>query len=589
MRSPSRSPCRETRCRATDGSPRRGCRRNVHRRGADRGRRAADGQGANRGAPGGVGAGGGGGRRRRRARAVHARDDGRDERAAGAEGRADGVRGDRGLRAPPAPAAARTGRTSTGSASAIPSPWCRSSAATASASGSGRTASSSRSTSAPPRSTPRRSPSACCSPSGIRATSAPCRRDLPAAPRRTSSPRTRSRPSSGVRAGLDDGGGCVPRPAARQLPARARRPLRRGGAAAAARDALLGRRRVAGGSSRACLLGAAVRARRRGGRCSADRGARRFLRRDRLRHGRDVDGRLSDLRRRGRALDRAHDRGFPIRLPSVDVHTVGAGGGSIAWVDEGGSLRVGPESAGAEPGPACYGSGGLEPTVTDANLLLGRIPDGSPTASSSIAPQPSGPRGLDPADVVEVVNAEMLRALRVVSVERGRDPRGLALVAFGGAGPLHACDLADGLGITTVLVPEAAGALGLGLAVGESGGTTFGARCGRSTTSATSRPRGSRSALPGQSFELTVPLGPGLADRFHELHEERYGYADRARPLELVAVRTAEVRPGPPLAAGPPARDRRRPGDGRARRRHVLGPPGGVGARDGGIWRLTRA
>ncbi len=298
----------------------------------------------------------------------------------------------------------------------------------------------------------------------------------------------------------------------------------------------------------------------------------------------------------GGAAERSTERtiaGFPIRLPSVDVHTVGAGGGSIAWVDEGGSLRVGPESAGAEPGPACYGSGGLEPTVTDANLLLSRIPgrlaDG---LELDRAAAERALEGLDPADVVEVVNAEMLRALRVVSVERGRDPRGLALVAFGGAGPLHACDLADGLGITTVLVPEAAGVLSaLGLAVGEER---------RDHVRSEVRPLDEVSDLPaegeadlryrGQSFELSVPLGPRLADRFHELHEDRYGHADRARPLELVAVRTAEVRPGPRLAlpAGP--------------RETVTGPatveldgatcwvpPGWVGVRDGGIWRLTRA
>ena len=136
--------------------------------------------------------------------------------------------------------------------------------------------------------------------------------------------------------------------------------------------------------------------------------------------------------------------------------------------------------------------GGRAPaTVTDANLLLGRIPRrlaGGIELDHAAAEHALA--GLEPADVVEVVNAEMLRALRVVSVERGRDPRGLALVAFGGAGPLHACDLADGLGITTVLVPEPAGVLSaLGLAVERSGGITYGARSGRSPTSVTSRER----------------------------------------------------------------------------------------------------
>ena len=152
--------------------------------------------------------------------------------------------------------------------------------------------------------------------------------------------------------------------------------------------------------------------------------------------------------------------GLPVRLPSVDIHTVGAGGGSVAWRDAGGALRVGPESAGARPGPACYGKGGVRPTVTDANLLLGRLPAELP--GGLILDSHAAERaldGLDPAAVVDVVNAEMLRALRVVSVERGQDPRDFALVAFGGAGPLHACALADELGIGTVLVPDAAGVL----------------------------------------------------------------------------------------------------------------------------------
>src|SRR5262249_59889325 len=125
--------------------------------------------------------------------------------------------------------------------------------------------------------------------------------------------------------------------------------------------------------------------------------------------------------------------------------------------DAGGALRVGPESAGALPGPACYGRGGTEPTVTDANLLLGRLPDrlaGGVELERAAASRALD--GIDPADVIAVVDAEMLRALRVVSVERGHDPRDFALVAFGGAGPLHACALAVELGIDTVLVPAAA-------------------------------------------------------------------------------------------------------------------------------------
>ena len=163
--------------------------------------------------------------------------------------------------------------------------------------------------------------------------------------------------------------------------------------------------------------------------------------------------------------------GLPIRLPTLDVHTVGAGGGSIVWRDAGGALRVGPESAGAEPGPACYGRGGELPTVTDANLLLGRLPArlaGGLELDHDAAERALASVGAAPVDVIAVVNAEMLAALRVVTVERGLDPRDFALVAFGGAGALHACALAEELEIGTVLVPEAAGVLSaLGLALSD--------------------------------------------------------------------------------------------------------------------------
>jgi N-methylhydantoinase A len=247
-----------------------------------------------------------------------------------------------------------------------------------------------------------------------------------------------------------------------------------------------------------------------------------------------------------RVAERVVD-GFPIRLPTVDLHTVGAGGGSLVAVDAGGAIRVGPASAGAHPGPACYGAGGGA-TVTDANLLLGRLPAELPggivldrdAAAAALA-------GIDPAAVIEVVNAEMLRALRVVSVERGHDPRDSALVAFGGAGPLHACALAEQLGIEAVLVPEAAGVLSaLGLVASDER---------RDRVVSHVRPLAEVSDLPsegeadlryrGQSFELTVPLQPDLDAAFHHAHEERYGYADPSRAIELVAVRTAEVVPGP--------------------------------------------
>jgi N-methylhydantoinase A len=297
----------------------------------------------------------------------------------------------------------------------------------------------------------------------------------------------------------------------------------------------------------------------------------------------------------GGAVERSVERsvaGLPVRLPSIDLHTVGAGGGSIARLDAGGALHVGPESAGAEPGPACYGTGGAEPTVTDANLLLGRLPRalaGGIELDRAAAERALGQ--IDPEDVVAVVNAEMLRALRVVSVERGHDPREFALVAFGGAGPLHACALAEELGIATVLVPEAAGVLSaLGLAASDERRDSVRSYI-VSLEEAGELPADGEADLryAGQSFELTVPLDPALAESFHLAHEERYGYADRDRTIELVAVRTAETRPGPEIeleagerheVSGP----------------HVLEldgstawiPPGWVGVRDGGTWRLTR-
>jgi N-methylhydantoinase A len=290
----------------------------------------------------------------------------------------------------------------------------------------------------------------------------------------------------------------------------------------------------------------------------------------------------------GGVAERTSERlvaGLPIRLPTVDLHAVGAGGGSIARVDAGGALHVGPDSAGADPGPACYGRGGTLPTVTDANLLLGRLPErlaGGVELDRAAAERALG--SIDPAAVIDVVNAEMLRALRVVSVERGHDPRDFALVAFGGAGPLHACALAEELGMSTVLVPEAAGVLSaLGLVASDER---------RDRVESRLVPLDEGGKLPsegeadlryrGQSFELTIPLGPELAERFHRAHEERYGYADRVRELELVAVRTADVRPGPQfdLPAASPLR---------VQGQSVLEqsgstawiPPGWVGVRDG--------
>lgn len=280
--------------------------------------------------------------------------------------------------------------------------------------------------------------------------------------------------------------------------------------------------------------------------------------------------------------------GVPLRLPMVDVHTVSAGGGSIAWVDDGGALRVGPRSAGAEPGPACYGLGGALPTVTDANLVLGLLQDGArlgggitlrrDLAEEALARLGAG-LGLDAPTaargVVRVADAEMVRALRVISVERGLDPRGFALVAFGGAGGLHACALADELGCRTVLVPRAAGVLSaLGLAISDvrhdhvrpvvdAGAAELAAAFGGLEAVAAAALPGARLErfadlrYSGQSFELTVPgaEGEGLVTAFHEAHERRYGHRIDDEPVEMVAVRVVATQEGllPDLATPEPA------------------------------------
>ena len=173
-----------------------------------------------------------------------------------------------------------------------------------------------------------------------------------------------------------------------------------------------------------------------------------------------------------RRTDSREIDGRPIQLPMVDVHTVGAGGGSIAWRDAGGALRVGPRSAGAEPGPACYGRGGTEPTVTDANLMLGYLaPDSALAGGVALDDEAAGGAvgalagelGLEPIECAEgiarVANQEMIRALRVMTVERGIDPRRFALLPFGGAGPMHAAALAADLDVTRIICPRASGVL----------------------------------------------------------------------------------------------------------------------------------
>lgn len=273
------------------------------------------------------------------------------------------------------------------------------------------------------------------------------------------------------------------------------------------------------------------------------------------------------------------------RVPSVPIRTIGAGGGSIAGIDEGGALRVGPRSAGAHPGPAVYGLGGVDLTVTDANVLAGNIPldlalGGSlhldVDAGREAARRLAEVSGIEVrrliTGVLEVVEAHMERALRAVSVEEGADPRDSALVAFGGAGGLHASRLARRLGIRTVLIPPHSGvfsALGLLLAtpradavqtvvlnegderlINEARSVTELARSTFSTMFG-SPPLviGSTADMRyrGQAHELEVPLGPGwegLSDRFHRIHHERFGFDRPYEPLEVVNVRaTSSGRP----------------------------------------------
>jgi N-methylhydantoinase A/oxoprolinase/acetone carboxylase beta subunit len=253
--------------------------------------------------------------------------------------------------------------------------------------------------------------------------------------------------------------------------------------------------------------------------------------------------------------------GLPIRLPALDVHTIGAGGGSIARVDAGGALVVGPESAGAVPGPACYGKGGAEPTVTDANLVLGHITaattfPGLGRLDVDAARTALTHAGLDADGVIAVVNANMTQALRAVSVERGVDPRGLALVAFGGAGPLHACALADELDMACVLVPARAGVLSaLGILAAprrvdlvrswphptdHEGLESALDRLATETVAALGDPTATTERrvdcrYAGQSHELTV----ASVGAFEDEHQRRNGYTRPGHPVEVVALRAA--------------------------------------------------
>ena len=304
--------------------------------------------------------------------------------------------------------------------------------------------------------------------------------------------------------------------------------------------------------------------------------------------------------------------GFPVRVPVLDIHTVGAGGGSLARFDAGGALRVGPESAGADPGPICYGKG-MQPTVTDANLLLGRLQadrflGGEFTLdlqrTERITTEWLEAQGSQlnlrrfAEGVLRIVNANMERALRVVSIERGYDPRDFALVAFGGAGGLHACDLAAGLGIRTVIVPALPGAL-----------SAFGIlhsdiikdysrtvvwkieasvpeRKLRAELSAMEKKaalefrqegwKGSLQFEPsadlryaGQGFELNLAVTRDLIPQFHAEHHRRYGYSHAERKIELVTLRL-RARMKSPAAAGQMAKFEKRGATTRPEKRAVV-------------------
>ncbi len=245
--------------------------------------------------------------------------------------------------------------------------------------------------------------------------------------------------------------------------------------------------------------------------------------------------------------------GLPVRLPSLDIHTIGAGGGSIARIDAGGALVVGPPSAGAEPGPVAYGRGGTQPTVTDADLVLGRIPQDSFGALGRLdtsAARAALDRAGTPAEgVVSVVDESMRQAVRAVTVERGVDPRGLALVAFGGAGPLHACDVAEGLDMSAVIVPPRAGvfsAVGIlgapqrrELVASYDGGALapmLATLSGRAMALVGDRARVETAVdvrYRGQSHEITV----ADVDSFAAEHERLNGYRRDEAEIEIVAVR----------------------------------------------------
>lgn len=274
----------------------------------------------------------------------------------------------------------------------------------------------------------------------------------------------------------------------------------------------------------------------------------------------------------------------PIRLPVIDINAIGAGGGSIAWIDDGGALRVGPQSAEAQPGPACYGRGGTRPTVTDANLVLGRFSGATrlggdmtldfQAATAVIAEHVAGPLGIEVLEaasgILRVAHANIVRGIRVVSVERGYDPRDFALVPFGGAGPMHGTPVARVLRMSRILVPPTPGILcALGQLVSDlrhdflesrvapyAGFPAEQAHAIVARLLARAQQLLADDGVPvarrevevrvdlrylGQSYELAIPLDPTaseawqmLPEAFHTAHQQRFGHCDPSAPLELV-------------------------------------------------------
>jgi len=308
--------------------------------------------------------------------------------------------------------------------------------------------------------------------------------------------------------------------------------------------------------------------------------------------GTSTDVSLFEGRARIRTL--SYPGGYPLRTPVIDIHTVGAGGGSLASIDAGGSLKVGPESAGADPGPACYGRGDL-PAVTDADLVAGRLladnflggrmrlyPERAADAIQKLARTMKTDAANAARGVIRVVNANMERAIRVITVERGFDPRDFALMAFGGAGPMHAVELALELGIRHIVLPRNPGLLcawgALGAPLGREYSLTIReAEPELRRLQSRARPMIARARAEllkdgastaaiqnelwadmryrGQSYELEVKLSPHFVDEFHEVHRRTFGHAAAHAAVEVVNLRLRAHAAGPPLA--PPRAARR--------------------------------